>query len=223
VGGNVNTSPIDLTIVGQVVTRFCDDLGDLGEESFLTFKKDEVRNWFNYMIHKGIAAGIATCYDRTDFELTYSYEEALNGKHPSYAISSMAIDKEYSFNLRYNLLRMSMSFENYFNDIYDYIEGDINNIHSEGVSNDKILKTFLMYGCLTETEFIARTALTTHDYWPIRDQLILDDDLYENDEDIREIETCDLRPEFDEPLIDEENLYSVTCPFCGEEALVLSK
>lgn len=222
-GETVNETPVDLTILGQIVTRFFNDLKESVKDSFKTVDEDEVWNWFNYMIHKGIAAAIATHYDRDDFELTYSFEEACNGQHPSFEISLMPIENEYSFNLRYNLNRMSLAFENYFHDIYDYLKENGETIKNQGVSIGELLKTILMYGCLTGTEFIARIPLTTDDYWPIRNQLILNDELFKDDEDIRDLEELDLRPEFDEPLIDEEDFYSVNCPFCGEEALFLPK
>lgn len=222
-GEPIEGEPVNLQILGELVTRFLIDLSESVKSEMKTVDENEVWKWFNYMLHKGIAAAIATRYYRDDFELTYAFEEACNGKHLSYKLTLQPVENEYSFNIRYNLNRMSMAFENYFNDIYDYLKEQKEVIHNEGITIEQILKNVLIFGCLAGTEFIARIPLTTDDYWPIRNQLIFHDDLFEDDEDIRYIEQCDMRPEFDEHLTEDEDYYSVCCPFCGEEALLLPK
>ncbi len=223
VGESIDSDPVNLQILGELVIHFLNDLDKSVKDNFITVDEDEVWNWFNYMIHKGIAAAIAHRYYRDDLELTYSFDDALNGKHLSFENSLIPKDKEYSFNLRYNLNKMCFTFENYFNDIYDYLKDQKEIIQEKGILNAEILSTVLMYGCLTGTEFVARIPLTTDDYWCVRDQLIIKDEYDKEDNDIKDIEQCDLRPEYDDDLYDDEDYYSVNCPFCGEEALVLPK
>jgi hypothetical protein len=172
------------------------------------------------MVHKGIAASIASRYCRNNIDIIYSLEDAKSGFTPSYQASLIEDEFEYSYNLMYQLNGNYDKFEEIFNAVFDFIKESKELITKESIDINEIVLIVLSFGGLVGICFVKTIELTKDDYWPIRPFIIINDAELSGDDDL--IEDNHLG-EFDEPFIENKDSIQIQCSFCGHTVFDLAK
>ena len=218
------------TIVTNVVV-FLDPLNDLvgrlladlhfDEETGFTQEQEELYlNCFSYVLHKGIAAAVAAKYRRTNIDFTYSFEDAKSGKTPSFSTTLLPVPGEYFFNLRYHLSQWGQHFNDIFYSVCDFIYENEEKMAEEQVTVRDVFGELLFFAGLIGIEFVKRIDITVEDYFAIKYQIVINDAALVGDSDLM---FPDKEGEFDEPVKETVENYTVHCSFCGEKALDVSK
>lgn len=165
-----------------------------------------MEKWFARMVEGGMVIAIATQFDNNN----------------TMQLKPRKIDHKvaFSFHINFHLEHKKEAFDNIYTAINQFVIENEDEINTGTLDKIELINTVLLAGALIAIELCNRIEIRKEDFLAIHHELeIKDDELDDLDYEDEEYS----EDEDDEMVDEDEDSYSVYCPFCAQPNLFQSK